>query len=338
MAATVQSAVPRAARPLVPARRSRRGRLIAILLRAMSALLTRLPDRALHRLAHALGGLLYRAQPARRALVRSNLRRVCRYLAATGLAAPPTVLAASDEAALERLVREAFGHYVRGYLEGAIVSAYAGARGRGRAKVTADDPDLAEEILGPAGGPGRAVIVIGMHFGAVEIPGLYAADRGVVMTSPMETVADPDVQAYLLRSRSSTGLRIIPTLGAGRELARCLAAGRPVAIVADRAVSGVGTRVTLFGAPARLPVGPAVLALQSGAPVFVVAARRTGWGDYRARIERLEVPASGTRRQRMAGFMEAQARLFERVVADAPEQWWTLFFPIWDAVDGEERS
>jgi phosphatidylinositol dimannoside acyltransferase len=336
MAAIVQSAVPRAARPVVPARRSRRGRLTAILLRAMSGLLTRLPDRALHRLAHALGGLLYRAQPARRALVRSNLRRVCRYLAAAGLAAPPTVLAANNEAALERLVRQAFGHYVRGYLEGAIVSAYAGARGR--ARVTADDPDLAEEILAPAGGPGRAVIVIGMHFGAVEIPGLYAADRGAVMTSPMETVADPDVQAYLLRSRSSTGLRIIPTLGAGRELARCLAAGRPVAIVADRAVSGVGTRVTLFGAPARLPVGPAVLALQSGAPVFVVAARRTGWGDYRARIERLEVPSGGTRRQRLASFMDAQARLFERVVADAPEQWWTLFFPIWDAVDGEERT
>jgi hypothetical protein len=28
--------------------------------------------------------------------------------------------------------------------------------------------------------------------------------------------------------------------------------------------------------------------------------------------------------------MSAEARAFERAVADAPEQWWTVFFPIWD--------
>ena len=42
------------------------------------------------------------------------------------------------------------------------------------------------------------------------------------------------------------------------------------------------------------------------------------------------MPATGTTRERLAGFMAAQARAFERAVADAPEQWWTMFFPIWD--------
>ena len=42
------------------------------------------------------------------------------------------------------------------------------------------------------------------------------------------------------------------------------------------------------------------------------------------------LPADGTRRERLSGFLDAQARGFERAVADAPEQWWTLFFPIWD--------
>ncbi|HSH21448.1 MAG TPA: lysophospholipid acyltransferase family protein, partial [Candidatus Caenarcaniphilales bacterium] len=127
---------------------------------------------------------------------------------------------------------------------------------------------------------------------------------------------------------------IIPTRGAGRELAETLRVGQPVVIVADRVVAGAGARVELFGATARLPLGPAVLALETGAPVFVVAARRTGWGEYRARIERLETPADGSRRERLAALLQAQARLFERIVADAPEQWWALFFPIWEPQPG----
>jgi len=94
-------------------------------------------------------------------------------------------------------------------------------------------------------------------------------------------------------------------------------------------LSGIGARVELFGAPARLPAGPAVLALETGAPTWVVATRRAGRA-YRTRIERIEVPATGSARERLSGFVTAQAQAFERVIADAPEQWWTMFFPIWD--------
>ncbi len=321
-----------ASSPAVP-HRSWRGRLIALVLGAMSAILRLLPDRTLHRVAHALGGLLYRVQPERRALVRANLRRVCTSLASTALGSTTTTRASSDEQALERLVREAFGHYVRGYLEAVIVATYADPRRIHR--VVPDDPELLDELLGTPGETGRAAIVVGLHFGAMEIPALHAvATRGVRMTAPMETIDDPDLQAYLLRTRGSTGLRIIPTRGAGRELAETLRVGQPVVIVADRVVAGAGARVELFGATARLPLGPAVLALETGAPVFVVAARRTGWGEYRARIERLETPADGSRRERLAAFLQAQARLFERIVADAPEQWWALFFPIWEPQPG----
>jgi KDO2-lipid IV(A) lauroyltransferase len=311
-----------------PSPRSWRGRLLVSGLHGGAAVLQRLPDRLLHPLAHALGGVLYHAQTERRALVRSNLRRVCRWLAAEGLARPQVARASTDELALERLVRSAFGHYVRGYLEGAIVKRYGGSRGA--ARTTLEDPALLEELLGPAGGAGRAAIIVGLHFGAIEIPGLYAAGRGAQIMSPMETLANQDLQSYVLHARGSSGLRIIPMRGAGRQLRDWLRSGRPVALVADRAVAGRGARMTLFGASARLPIGPAVLALETGAPVFVVTARRTGWGEYRGRIERLETPDAGSRREWLAAFMQAEARLFERVVADAPDQWWTLFFPIWD--------
>lgn len=307
----------------VPARRRRgslRGRLSAQLLFVVAAVLRRLPDRLLHRLAHRIGGLLYATQRSRRALVRSNLQRVLAYVESP---------AATDEKALNRLVRDAFGHYVRSYLEGAIIPAYDGPHLADR--VQPDDPALAETVMGPAGSGQRRLIFVGLHFGAIELPALWLVRvRGLRLTSPMETIDNPDLQRYFERTRGAAGLQLIPTQGAARVLAARLEAGETVAIVADRVVASTGARVEFFGAPARLPLGPAVLALEAGAPVWAVATRRVGWGDYRSELEKIEMPADGTRKERLAGFLANQARAFERLITVAPEQWWALFFPIWE--------
>jgi len=277
----------------------------------------------LNRGADLIGGVLYRTQPARRRLVRANLERVLTYLAAHNMAGETVRAAATDPKALDRLVRDAFGHYVRGYLESATLPRYASSDQLGR--IEPDDPDLADFAFGKPG----ALIIVGMHFGAIEIPGLWATRKlGRKITAPMETIDDPDLQRYFEQTRSKTGLKVIPTRNSSTELRATLARGDTVGLVADRPVGGSGTAVELFGAPARLPLGPAVLALESGAPAWLVATRRVG-RNYRARIERIEVETTGSRREQLAAFMAAEARAFERAIADAPEQWWTMFFPIW---------
>jgi KDO2-lipid IV(A) lauroyltransferase len=234
--------------------------------------------------------------------------------------------AARDPRALDRLVRAAFGHWVRGYLESATLPAYASEKRLDH--VRADEKDLVAQAFSPDGP--APLIVVGMHFGAIEIPGLWATKRlGVRMTAPMETIGDPALQAYFERARRETGMNVIPIAGAAPELRAALERGETVALVADRPLGGSGTAVELFGAPARLPAGPAVLALESGAPAWLIVTRRVGWTDYRSRLERIEAPTGEIRRERLAGFMAAEARAFERAVADAPEQWWTVFFPIW---------
>ncbi|HVM29179.1 MAG TPA: hypothetical protein VM305_00200 [Candidatus Limnocylindrales bacterium] len=310
-------------------RRRLRSRAIVGLLEGLGWVLRRLPEPLLHRVAHRLGGLLHLVQRRRRQLVRRNLARVCRWLSEEGIAGPAVARAARDEAALDGLVRDAFGHYVRSYLESLLVERYTGSRLE--ARLTADDPALVEQLFGHAGEGNRSsLVLVGLHYGAIEIPGLWASRHGIRLTSPMETIDDPELQAFIQRRRAASGLTLIPLAGAHRVLADRLAAGESVALVADRLVAGSGARVELFGSPARLPIGPAVLALESGRPAWAVAVRRTGAGEYRARLEPIELPAAGTRRERLAGFMANQARAFERLVADAPEQWWTLFFPIWE--------
>ena len=322
--AETASAAGRAARATT--RRSRRGSLAARGLSALSAVLMRLPDDSLHRAADLLGGVLYRLMRTRRRLVRDNLERVVSYLAAKDLGGPPVAAAARDGRALDRMVRAAFGHWVRSYLEVTTLPRYATADALRR--VQADDPAAADEAF--PGGRTGPTIVISLHFGAVEIPALWLTTGDVPVTAPMETIDDPQLQEYMERTRGHTGIKVIPLDGAATALRTALARNETIALVADRAIGGTGARVHLFGAPARLPLGPAVLALESGAPAWLCATRRTGRGQYRTRLERIELPAAGSVKERLRGFLDAEARAFERAVADAPEQWWTVFFPVWE--------
>ena len=77
----------------------------------------RLPEGPLIRMAELAGSAWYRAAPERAAQARRNLRRVAQALDARGLGSAPVRAAAHDPAALERLVRAAFHHNARYYLE-----------------------------------------------------------------------------------------------------------------------------------------------------------------------------------------------------------------------------
>ena len=78
-----------------------------------------------------------------------------------------------------------------------------------------------------------------------------------------------------------------------------------------------------------LPMGPAMLAVETGVPVYGMTVRRVGHGRYRGRLVPIEVPPDGTRRERVTTTMTRLAAAFEDLIADAPEQWWAIFFPIW---------
>jgi KDO2-lipid IV(A) lauroyltransferase len=261
-------------------------------------------------------------------LVRANLERVVTWLAAHEMATPHVAAAARDARQLDRLTRAAFGHYVRGYLESAVLPVYGTPERLKR--VQADDWSAADEAF--KGGKVGRLIIVSLHFGAIEIPALWATKTlGARITAPMETIGDAALQAYFERARGNTGMNVIPTAGAATELRAALERDEMVALVADRAVGGVGSAVELFGAPARLPAGPALLADETRAPAWLIVTRRVGWGDYRTRIEPIvpATPATDSRRDRLTAFLDAEARAFERAIADAPEQWWTVFFQIW---------
>jgi KDO2-lipid IV(A) lauroyltransferase len=154
----------------------------------------------------------------------------------------------------------------------------------------------------------------------------------------METLDDPALQAWISRTRSSVGVDLVPLRDARRVLAEALDQGRVVGLVADRNVAGGTLDVTFFGAPAPLPMGPGLLAVERGLPIWVAAVRRARGGRYRGQLRRVDIPAEGTRRTRLNAAMAGLARAMEEAIAEAPEQWWSAFSPIWPDLDPEARE
>jgi len=311
-----------------PARRAGLGRrlsdwLVATFVIAGGKLICHLPEGPLWRLGNLAGMVEYRASPSRRDHTRRNLRHIVEWMAANGKGAEEYRRAATDPKALESLVRSAFRHHAHYYLELAWAPRFDARFVTERLFV--ETPREVEAWLTER----RALILIGMHFGAIELPGFYVVHRLGLIVAPMETIDNARVQRYLFSTRATIGVRIVTLEEAGRELLAAVRRNEPVGLVADRDLSGAGLEVELFGARTKIPAGPAFLATETGAPVYMSAVRRTGPGRYRGSLRQVPVPKGANRRERIRAMAREEARLFEQFIMEAPEQWLSLFHPIW---------
>lgn len=307
-------------------------RLRARLVVAAAWLACRLPEPPLLAFADLVGGIWYRLAPERRRRARRNLARITRWLAERDLGTPAARAAARDGRALDALVRAAFRHATRYYVQLArapiVDAAYLERR------LAIEDPDAVDAVLDDPGG----ALFVGLHLGWFELPALIAVGRTArPAVVPAETLADPDLQAYLVRTRESLGVRLVELSQAKRLLKEALRAGQIVGLAGDRDISGGGIETELFGAPAPLAVGPALLALETGVTPHVFGVWRDADGVYQARMEAVPLPAEGTRRERVTAFLAAEARAFEQHIAAAPEQWLTVFHPIWPDLEAAPR-
>jgi phosphatidylinositol dimannoside acyltransferase len=305
-------------------RRSLARRLRARALVAGSWLACRLPERPLLAVADFAGELWCRLAPDRRRRARRNLGRVARWLADRDLGTPEARAAGRDPRALSHLVRQAFRHSVRYYVQLArapiVDRAYLD-----RWLVFEDEAAVLAALDAPGG-----KLFVGMHIGWFELPALIAATRnGRPAVVPSETISDPDLQAYLVGTRRRMGLELVELGGARRLLTAALERGETVGLLGDRDITGGGIDTELFGAPAPLAAGPALLAMETGVTPYVFGVWRTSDGVYHAALQRVPFPPEGTRRERVTAYLDAEARAFERFVAEAPEQWLAIFHPIW---------
>jgi KDO2-lipid IV(A) lauroyltransferase len=181
---------------------------------------------------------------------------------------------------------------------------------------------------------GAGIIIALPHSGNYDVAGRVVVASGIPVVAVAEQLSPDRLFRLFLRERSvELGIEVVPlTSGTkvGQRLRSALAENKIIALMADRDLNGRGTEVDLFGRPHRFPVGPAMLALSSGAPIVIAETTQTprGWG---LRFRPLgDVPRTGDRRADVTAILEAMAAMFEESISAAPADW-HMFQPAWEA-------
>ncbi|MGW7369063.1 phosphatidylinositol mannoside acyltransferase [Streptomyces sp. NPDC054841] len=175
---------------------------------------------------------------------------------------------------------------------------------------------------------GKGVVLALPHLANWDVAGIWVTRAmGFPFTTVAERLKPETLYDRFVAYRESLGMEVLPHTGGSAfgTLARRLRDGGMVCLVADRDLSASGVEVKFFGESARMPAGPALLALQTGAPLLPV----TLWYDetsvMKGRIHApLDVPETGTRDEKTSVMTQALADAFATGIADHPEDWHML--------------
>jgi phosphatidylinositol dimannoside acyltransferase len=178
---------------------------------------------------------------------------------------------------------------------------------------------------------GRGVIVATAHIGDFEtgIAALRAIESNILVVFKRDEL--PVFERLRSAQRKRLGVIEAPIddgLKTWLMLREALSANATVLMQADRAMPGQGgVRVKFLHSQLLAPVGPAKLALVTGAPIVPVFSLRTASDRVRISVEPMIVPGDEPPVPSIENATIQLASVIERYVAQYPEQWLTLHNP-----------
>ena len=171
----------------------------------------------------------------------------------------------------------------------------------------------------------KGCIVALPHAGNWDHAAAYFCSTGITLTAVVEKLKPEAIFKKFLDYRSSIGIepishkeKTIPIL-----LER-LRSGKLVALVADRDMSRSGVEVDFLGGVAKMPSGPAILAIESGAPLLTAYIRYLDKGIEITFDETIKLPVSGTKEEQIRIVTQSIANNFAKRIKDSPVDWHML--------------
>ncbi|MET7968091.1 phosphatidylinositol mannoside acyltransferase [Micromonospora sp. NPDC005305] len=228
------------------------------------------------------------------------------------------------EAELDRLVRDGLRSYARYWLEAFRLPSLS------RRDILAGFHLDGQEKLAADVAAGRGAVVALPHAGNWDAAGAWVAANGWPITTVAERLKQEGLYKRFLAFRQGLGMEILPTSGGDRPafdvLVDRLRAGAVVPLLADRDLSARGVEVEFFGGRTRMPAGPALLVLRTGAPLYVASLWYEPDGARAAIEGPLELPEEDS------APLDARVRAVTQRIADGlaagiarhPEDWHML--------------
>src|SRR6266508_2262365 len=230
---------------------------------------------------------------------------------------------------VQAAVREGFSLYARYWYESFAVRTWD------RDRVDRTFHIQIAERLDKALAAGRGCIAALPHLGNWDVAGKWLAGH-YKMVAVAEQLKPRRMYELFLQHRLDLGMEIVPLTedrSAGIQLAQMLADNYVVTLVADRDLGGRGVDCEMFGRTRKVPAGPALLSLSTGAPLLACSTYTADDGWLCHIGEPLEIERTGEMRADVTALTRLLAAEFERAIAARPTDW-HMFQPAWGDGDG----
>lgn len=181
------------------------------------------------------------------------------------------------------------------------------------------------------------VVVSLPHAGNWDHAGSYFCIKGAQLVTVAEVLKPRALFEKFLAYRQAIGMEVLPLDSrAFPTLMQRARDGKLIALVADRDLSSSGIDVQFFGGIARMPAGPAIVAIRTGIPLVTAFVSYTDTGIH-VDLKEIAIPDGVDEAERVRATVQLCADNFAEGIKAFPHDW-HMMQRIWVDGDFVERS
>ena len=263
-----------------------------------------LPERSAYKLADVISDQIYKKNGKGVKRLRSNYQRVM-----------PNI----SELELDKLTKDGMRSYLRYWFDTFRLSNWS------KSRIIETTFVVRENLLRDPIETKKGCIIALPHSGNWDHAAAYFCSTGIPLTAVVEKLKPEAIFKKFLAYRQSIGIEAI----SHKEktipiLMDRLNQGKLIALVADRDMSRNGIEVNFLGGIAKMPAGPAILAIKTGSPLVTAYIRYLDKGIEITFDETIRLPVTGTEEEQVKTITQSMADNFARRIKDSPVDWHML--------------
>ena len=263
-----------------------------------------LPEKSAYKLANLVSDRIFKKNGKGVKRLRSNYKRVI-----------PNI----SERELEVLTKDGMRSYLRYWFDTFRLNKWS------KSRIIETTFVVRENLLRDPIETKEGCIIALPHAGNWDHAAAYFCSTGIPLTAVVEKLKPEAIFKKFLAYRQSIGIEAI----SHKEktipiLMERLNQGKLIALVADRDMSRNGIEVNFLGGIAKMPAGPAILAIKTGSPLVTAYIRYLDKGIEITFDETIKLPVAGGEDEQIKIVTQSMADNFAKRIKDSPVDWHML--------------
>jgi len=263
-----------------------------------------LPEKSAYKLANIISDQIYNKNGKGVKRLRSNYQRVV-----------PNI----SDLQLDKLTKDGMRSYLRYWFDTFRLNKWS------KSRIIETTFVVRENLLRDPVETKKGCIIALPHAGNWDHAAAYFCSTGIPLTAVVEKLKPEAIFKKFLAYRQSIGIEAI----SHKEktipiLMDRLNEGKLIALVADRDMSRNGIEVNFLGGIAKMPAGPAILAIKSGSPLVTAYIRYLDNGIEITFDETIKLPIAGNEEEQVRKITQSMADNFAKRIKDSPVDWHML--------------